>query len=74
MSTPVETVPAAEPVDLSNPFLQFVDPKRYRELVELAHQRTATGRLISPLSRPTAGHAAAPAPGHTRTDEDDDEL
>jgi len=47
--------PAADPgpthaVDGTNPFLQFVDPPMYRQLVERALRGAETGRLITPLS------------------------
>jgi len=57
----------AELPEPSNPFLQFVDPQRYRNLCEIAHQRTAAGRFISPLSR---GRSLARA--WTVEDPDDD--
>ena len=34
-----------------NPFLQFVDPAAYRQLVEQATGSTEPGRLVTPLSR-----------------------
>jgi hypothetical protein len=40
-----------EPPAVSNPFLQFVDPAAYRQLVERAVNGTEAGRLITPLSR-----------------------
>lgn len=39
------------PAHRSNPFLQFVDPPAYRQLVERALSGTEAGRLITPLSR-----------------------
>ncbi len=35
----------------SNPFLQFVDPAAYRQLVERAVRSQEPGRLVTPLSR-----------------------
>jgi hypothetical protein len=35
----------------SNPFLQFVDPAQYRQLVDRALGNAEPGRLITPLSR-----------------------
>ncbi len=59
MPKSVESAPSTEAAELSNPFLQFVDPRRYRELVELANKRTEPGRLVCPLTRtgpsPTRG-------------------
>ena len=37
-------------VDLSNPFLQFVDPLLYRSLVDDALKRSETGRRIRLLA------------------------
>jgi len=50
MSTSVETALNTEAADVSNPFLQFVDPRRYRELVDLVSKRAEPGRLVCPLS------------------------
>lgn len=36
---------------VSNPFLQFVDPAAYRQLVERAVGSAEPGRLVTPLSR-----------------------
>ena len=33
----------------ANPFLQFVDPEQYRDLVNRAKGRSETGRFITPL-------------------------
>jgi len=52
MSTSIETALNTEAADVSNPFLQFVDPTRYRELVNLANKRAQPGRLVCPLSHP----------------------
>lgn len=41
----------AQPSARSNPFLQFVDPPTYRQLVERALSSTEAGRLVTPLSR-----------------------
>jgi hypothetical protein len=46
--------PDSEPSDRSdqpNPFLQFVDPAGYRQMVERALGKAEPGRLITPLSR-----------------------
>ena len=55
MSTSIETAPDTETEEPANPFLQFVDPRRYRELVELANKHTEPGRLICPLSHAAPG-------------------
>jgi hypothetical protein len=47
---PDATASTEEATDLSNPFLQFVHPMLYRELVDLALKRAKTGRLIRPLA------------------------
>lgn len=65
MSTSIETAPITETAEtataeLWNPFLQFVDPRRYYELVELANKRADRGRLICPLSHPGPGPSGAP--------------
>lgn len=52
MSTSIVTALNTEAADLSNPFLQFVDPRRYRELVDLANKRAGPGRRVCPLSHP----------------------
>jgi len=63
-----EQLPSAETGDdaaPANPFLQFVDPAGYRQLVEHAMTKTESGRLVTPLSRVphsragTAGLASA---------------
>jgi hypothetical protein len=51
MSTALETTTDVEMAEPANPFLQFVDPRRYRELVELANKHTEPARLVSPLSQ-----------------------
>ena len=43
-----ESTESAHP---SNPFLQFVDPAAYRQLVERALVTREPGRLVTPLSR-----------------------
>jgi len=50
MSTSIEAALNTEAADVSNPFLQFVDPRRYRELVDLVKKRAEPGRLICPLT------------------------
>jgi hypothetical protein len=57
MSTSLVTAPIAETAqtettELWNPFLQFVDPRRYHELVELANKRAVPSRYVCPLSHP----------------------
>jgi hypothetical protein len=59
---PAEAGGGSPPV---NPFLQFVDPAGFRQLVEHAMTKTESGRLVTPLSRVphskagTAGLASA---------------
>jgi hypothetical protein len=60
MSTSIETAPNPETAEPANPFLQFVDPRRYRELVEFANKHTEPGRLICPLSHPGPRPTKAP--------------
>jgi hypothetical protein len=40
-----------DPSEPANPFLQFVDPLTYRQMVARALSSTEAGRLITPLSR-----------------------
>lgn len=60
MPTSIETAPSAETEEPANPFLQFVDPRRYRERVELANKHSEPGRLICPLSHPAPRPTKAP--------------
>jgi hypothetical protein len=48
---PATEPPPSQSPQVSNPFLQFVDPAAYRQLVERAAGRTEPGRLVTPLSR-----------------------
>jgi hypothetical protein len=48
---PATSEAATASLEESNPFLQFVDPPKYRELIEQARSSTEGGRLITPLSR-----------------------
>ena len=56
----IETAPNTQTEEAANPFLQFVDPGRYRELVEFANKHTEPGRLICPLSHPVPRPTKAP--------------
>lgn len=47
----VEAAPETGATEPSNPFLQFVDPMRYREMVDIVNKRAPPGRRINPLSR-----------------------
>ena len=58
----------------SNPFLQFVDPPMFRQLVERAASRTEGGRLITPLSRLTQRKGGASGLGRAWDEELADEA
>jgi hypothetical protein len=57
------------PTHPSDPFLQFVDPPMYRQLVERVLSSSGAGRLISPLSRPQQGKSGSSAPGRAWDEE-----
>ena len=63
---------ASEP---ANPFLQFVDPSTYRQMVARALSSTEAGRLITPLSRVQQVKSGSAALGNAWDEElADDEV
>ena len=62
--TPATDPGPTDPSDQVNPFLQFVDPTMFRQLVERAHGTPGASRLITPLSRLQHGKSGSAGLSH----------